>query len=213
MYRPICRSWTIGWAALAAVLLSACTTTRETDPQRTATEQLLISTAADRAAAAMTLDLGPDRKCFLDATNFEGLDGKYAIAAIRSSLLKKGTLFVADKKDADTIVEIRSGALSIDKHESLVGIPSIDIPIPLAGDFGTPEIALYKTEEQEGVAKFAATAYDAKDGSFLGESTPPLGRSHIKRHVVLFVSWIEDDVHTEAAAPKQALTRSLAFDP
>jgi hypothetical protein len=207
------RFWTVGLAALAATLLSGCTTGRQTDPPRTATEQLLISTAADRAAASIALDLGPERKCFLDATNFEGLDGKYAIAAIRSSLLKKGTRFVGEKKDADTIVEIRSGALSIDKHDTLVGIPSVDIPIPLAGNFGTPEIALYKSEEQEGIAKFAATAYDAKDGRFLGESTPPLGRSKIQRQVLLIVSWIEDDVHAQAAAPKSHKTRSITFEP
>jgi hypothetical protein len=206
------RSWTLGLALLVA-LLSGCTTGRETDPQRTATEQLLISTAADRAAASIVLNLEPERKAFLDATNFEGLDGKYAIAAIRSSLLKKGTRIVADKKDADTIIEIRSGALSIDKHQTLVGIPSVDIPIPLAGDFGTPEVALYKAEEQEGVAKFAATAYDAKDGRFLGESAPPLGRSKIKRQVVLIVSWIEDDVHNEAARPESKKTRSITFEP
>lgn len=207
------RFWTVVLAALVVMLLPGCTTGRQTDPPRTATEQLLISTAADRAAASIALNLGPERKCFLDATNFEGLDGKYAIAAIRSSLLKKGTRFVGDKKDADTIVEIRSGALSIDKHDTLVGIPSVDIPIPLAGDFGTPEIALYKSEQQEGVAKFAATAYDAKDGRFLGESTPPLGRSKIKRQLVLIVSWIEDDVHAQAAAPKSQNTRSITFQP
>ncbi len=207
------RFWTVALTTLLAALSSGCTTARQTDPQRTATEQLLISTAADRAAASLALDLGPDRKCFLDATNFEGLDGKYAIAAIRSSLLKKGMRFVADQKQADTIVEIRSGALSIDKHETLVGIPSVDIPIPLAGNFGTPEIALYKSEEQEGIAKFAATAYDAKDGRFLDESTPPLGHSKIDRQVVLIVSWIEDDVHAEAAAPKSEKTRSVTIQP
>jgi hypothetical protein len=200
------RFWTVSMALLA-VLLSGCTTARETDPQRTATEQLLISTAADRAAAAMSLDVGPDRKCFLDATNFEGIDGKYAVAAIRSSLLKKGTRFVPDQKQADTIIEIRSGALSINKSNTLVGIPSVDLPIPLTQEFSTPEIALYKSEEQEGVAKFAATAYDAKDGDFLGESNPPLGRSHIKRRVLLFVSWIEDDVNAEAAAGKPQESR------
>jgi hypothetical protein len=207
------RIWTVASTALLVALLSGCSTGRETDPPRTATEQLLISTAADRAAAGIVLQLGPERKAFLDATNFEGLDGKYAIAAIRSSLLKKGTRIVADKKDADTVIEIRSGALSIDKHETLVGIPSVDIPIPLAGDFGTPEVALYKSEEQEGVAKFAATAYDAKDGRFLGESTPPLGRSKIERQVVLIVSWIEDDVHNKAATPEAKKTRSITFEP
>ena len=207
------RFWTVGLTALVSLLLFGCTTGRQTDPPRTATEQLLISTAADRAAGAIALNLGPERKCFLDATNFEGIDGKYAIAAIRSSLLKKGTRFVGDKKDADTIVEIRSGALSIDKSDMLVGIPSVDIPIPLAGDLNTPEIALYKSEEQEGIAKFAATAYDAKDGRFLGESTPPLGRSKIQRQVLLIVSWTEDDVHAQAAAPKSQKARSITFEP
>jgi hypothetical protein len=207
------RFWTLVQAGLLAALLAGCTTARQTDPQRTATEQLLISSAADRAAASITLELGSERKCFLDATNFEGIDGKYAIAAIRSSLLRKGTRFVGDRKDADTIIEIRSGALSIDRHETLVGIPSVDIPIPLAGDLGTPEIALYKSEEQDGIAKFAATAYDAKDGRFIDESTPPLGRSKINRQVVLVVSWIEDDVHAQAAAPKSEKTRSITFEP
>ena len=207
------RFWTVGSTALLAALLSGCSTDRETDPPRSATEQLLISTAADRAAESLTLDLGPQRKAFLDATNFEGIDGKYAIAAIRSSLLKKGTRFVGEKKDADTIVEIRAGALSIDKHELLVGIPTLDIPIPLAGQLGTPEIALYKSEEQEGIAKFAATAYDAKDGRFLGESTPPLGRSKIKKHVLLVVSWSEDDVHGQAAKPETQRSRGISIAP
>jgi hypothetical protein len=207
------RFWTVLATALLAVSLLGCSTDRETDPQRTATEQLLISTAADRAAESLTLDLGPERTAFLDAGNFEGIDGKYAVAAIRSSLLKKGTRFVSEKKDADTIIEIRAGALSIDKHEMLVGIPSVDIPIPLAGQLGTPEIALYKSQEQEGVAKFAATAYDAKDGRFLGESTPPLGRSQIKKRVLLVVSWTEDDVHGKATHPETQRSRGISIEP
>jgi hypothetical protein len=215
------RLWPIGPAALtltlpltlAATLLAGCSTDRTTDPQRTATEQLLISAAADRAAQSLALNIGPERKAFLDASNFEGLDGKYAIAAIRSSLLKKGNRFVGEKKDADTIIEIRSGALSIDKHTLLVGIPTLDIPIPLAGQLGTPEIALYKSEEQQGIAKFAATAYDAQDGRFLGESAPPLGRSVLKKRVLLVVSWVEDDVHGDAARPATERTRSLRLEP
>jgi len=207
------RLWTVGLTALLVALLSGCSTDRETDPPRSATEQLLISTAADRAAESLVLDLGPERKAFLDAAKFEDLDSRYAIAAIRSSLLKKGTRFVADQKDADTIIEIRIGALSIDKHELLVGIPTLDIPIPLAGQLGTPEIALYKSEEQEGIAKFAATAYDAKDGGFLGESTPPLGRSQIKKRVLLFVSWTEDDVHGKATQPETRRSRGISIEP
>jgi len=204
------RFWTLAVVAVAAVPLLGCSTDRQTDPQRTATEELLISSAADRAAKNLALDLGPGKKAFLDAGNVEGVDSKYAIATIRSSLLKQGAHFVGDKKDADTIVEIRVGALSIDKSDTLVGLPSVDIPIPLAGQLGTPEIALYKSEEQEGIAKFAATAYDAKDGHFIGESQPPLGRSHlIKKHLLLLISWTTDDVHNVDGDQKKQVT----FDP
>ncbi|HVO03930.1 MAG TPA: DUF6655 family protein [Candidatus Cybelea sp.] len=198
--------------ALLCFGLAGCSLDRTTDPQRTATEELLISTAADRAAENMALDLGPTRKAFLDATNFEGLDSKYAIGAIRSSLLKHGTHFVQDKKDADTIVEIRSGALGIDKDGTLVGIPSFNLPIPLAGQLQTPEIAFYKFEEQQGIAKFGATAYDAKDGHFIAESTPPLGRSHLQKHVVLIVSWTNDDVHGNDGHGEKGASNTL-FEP
>jgi hypothetical protein len=181
-------------------------TDRETDPQRSATEELLISAAADRAAEQLSLDLGPGKKAFLDTANFEGLDSKYAIATIRNSLLKKGAHFVGDKKDADTIVEIRAGALSIDKHSELVGIPSFNLPIPLAGNLATPEIAIYKSEDQQGIAKFGATAYDAKDGHFIAESAPPLGRSHLQKQVLLVVSWTHDDVRGNGDGTKQTTT-------
>ena len=199
------------WAAvLCSCLLAACSTDRETDPQRTATEELLISTAADRAAEHLALDLGPGKKAFLDTTNFDGTDAKYAIATIRSSLLRHGTDFVGDKKDADAIIEIRAGALSIDKHALLVGVPSFNIPIPLTGPLATPEIAFYKDEEQQGIAKFAATAYDAKDGHFIAESTPPLGRSLLRKQEVLVVSWTYDDVHRNGDSDKK---KEATFEP
>jgi len=55
--------------------LCGCTTERQTDPARTATEQLLILTAADRAANKLALQISKGSQVFLDATNFEGIDG------------------------------------------------------------------------------------------------------------------------------------------
>lgn len=176
---------------LVALAAGGCTTQRETEPARTATEQLLISTAADHAAARLVLGIPPGTKVFLDATNFEGIDGKYAIGAIRDHLLKEGLWLVDLRSEADAIVEIRSGALSTDKHDALVGIPQFDIPIPLAGsDLTFPEIALYKESQRRGVAKFAATGYDAETGRHLGSTGPQYGFSHkTEWTVLLFISW------------------------
>ena len=64
-------------------------------------------------------------KVFVDATNFDAYDGKYAIAKIRSRVLESGANLVNDKDKADAIVEIRSGALSTDDHDMIVGIPEL----------------------------------------------------------------------------------------
>jgi len=44
-------------ALLCAGLMAGCTTARSTAPLRTASEQLLISAAADRAAAQLSLGI------------------------------------------------------------------------------------------------------------------------------------------------------------
>lgn len=187
-------------AAFAVLFLAACTTERVSAPQRTATEQLLISTAADRAAHNLGLKLPTDRKFFVDATNFEGTDGKYAISAIKDELLRRGVKIVADRNDADGIVEIRSGALSIDQSTAIVGVPQFEIPIPAAGNFTFPEIALFKKEEKQGVAKFAAFGYSTRTGELIATADPDYGFSTNTQWVVaLFLSWNTSDLIPEDA--------------
>lgn len=182
-----------------AVTLAACSTRRESNPQRTATEQLLMSAAADRAAERVKLDIPPDAKVFVDAANFEGVDSKYAIAALRERLLRLGAGLAPDRDRADVVVEIRSGALSIDEKKILVGIPQFDVPIPLAGAVGVPEIALFKKSERKGVAKFAGVGYGAKDGKLTGASDPQYGYARETRWVfLLFFSWETSDFLPEA---------------
>jgi len=182
-------------AATVLLLLTACTTERESNPTRTATEQLIISAAADRAAAQMSAPLSPGTKIFVDAQYFEGLDSKYTIGAIRDQLAKNGAQLVADRGSADVVVEIRSGAQSIDQTSTLVGIPSFDIPIPLTGAFKFPEIALFKKAQQIGTAKIAATGYEQKSGAYEFSVKPDEGLSHrTKWTVLIFISWETDDL-------------------
>ena len=100
--------------------LAACSTERTTTTGRTATEQLLISAAADRAAEVVALAVPPAKKTFVVADNFEApQDGKYAIGAIRAAILARGAALVADRAQAEQIVEIRSGALGIDNSDTI----------------------------------------------------------------------------------------------
>ncbi len=67
---------------LLVLAMAGCTTTRESNPPRTATEQLLISAAVDRAVAGLHLDIPKGARVYVDASNFEGYDSKYAVGSI-----------------------------------------------------------------------------------------------------------------------------------
>lgn len=184
---------------LAMLALGACTTVRESSPERTATEQLLISTAVDRAVERMNLKIPAGTKVYVDAGQLEGTDGEYAAAAIKERLLRGGANLFADRGRADLIVELRAGALSIDDRNTLIGIGSFDAPIPFAGQaFRIPEIALYREKERLGVAKIAAVGYRTSDGKLIDFTGPHFGYSHENEWLVLFfLSWRSTDLPQE----------------
>ncbi|HUL07068.1 MAG TPA: DUF6655 family protein [Candidatus Acidoferrum sp.] len=177
--------------------LAGCSTPRESEPPRTATEQLLISTAVDRALDGLQLKIPEGTKLWVDATDFDGYDQKYAVGAIRDRLLHEGARLVADRGQADAVVEIRAGALSTNSDDLLIGLPSMVLPIPLAGPAKTPELALAKKDHDEGVAKIGITAYDAKTGALESYSpaAPIYGYSSRTRWMVLsLVRWGHSDI-------------------
>src|ERR1700750_2828066 len=75
----------------AALLVSGCGTTRSTDTTRTATEQLLISDAIDRAVQSMNLRTLAGQTVFVDDTKLtDTVDKNYYISTLRQQLLASG---------------------------------------------------------------------------------------------------------------------------
>lgn len=183
-----------------AFLLTACTTVRQTEPQRTATEEMLISSAADRAVDELKVDVR-GKTVFVDASNYKGLDVEYTVAAIRALMLKNGARLAADRKTADLVIEMRNGAQSIDQKEFLVGIPSFNVPIPLSGSFTFPKIALYDRAEDIGVSKLTVADYSNANGAVVGSSGPVYGFAHDRDYTVLiFIGWRTQDFHPDEDA-------------
>jgi len=185
--------------SLAIVGLGACTTLRETSPQRTATEELLISTAVDRAIAQVDLKLPPGTRVFVNDDQLAGSDGKYAAGQLKDRLLRDGARLVDDRDKADAVVEVRAGALSIDDKQTLIGIDSFDAPVPFAGQaVKIPQIALYSDKVRQGVAKIAAFGYSTSDGRLIGITGPQFGYSHqYERTVLFFFTWHATDLPEE----------------
>jgi len=199
-------------AFLALFALNGCSSIRETSPARTASEQLLISTAVDEAAGKLTFPAIQGTNIYVDATNFDGVDAKYAVAAIREQFLKQGARLMPDRDKADIVVEIRAGALSSDENEFLIGIPDFTIPVPLTGPLSTPEIALFKRDEKRGIAKFTATAYKAATGEYIGSSDPQFGTSYQRQWTVLFLfRWRRDNIIPDDQRPSRLQMQAPRF--
>ena len=116
--------------------------------------------------------------------------------AIRNQFLRQGLDLVDDKKDAQAVVTVASGALSTDQKSLLIGIPQLTLPfLPVGNSVTVPEVALFKTAQDKGVAKFVATSYDTKTGKLISSTEPQYGFSHQTNHtVLLFFSWETGDL-------------------
>ena len=204
---------TVVLATLALIAVTGCTSMRETSPPRTASEQLLVTTAADQAAANLVLPIAKGTAVFVDATNFDGVDGKYAIAAIREQFLKQGARLMPERSKAELVVEIRAAALSSDEDDFLIGIPKYNVPVPLAGPLTTPEIALFKRGEKRGIAKFVATAYKAESGQYVSSSEAQWGSSYRREWTILFFfNWKRDNILPDEQRPQKFQMQAPKFD-
>lgn len=158
----------LGWSA------AGCGTTKWSDSPRTATEQMLISTAVDRAVNHMNFRPLAGKTVYFDATYLDGiLDRNYIISSLRQHMLAQGCVLKVDRDQADYIVEARAGAVGTDHHDVLLGVPAISVPtggmvpgVPSA----IPEIPFAKTTDQKGVAKLAAFAYNQHTGQAVWQS-------------------------------------------
>jgi hypothetical protein len=176
--------------------LAGCTAQRISVPVRTATEELLISSAADRAAAQLSLGIPKNTRVFVERQYFQGYDDGYALNAIRTQFLRQGLALVDDRTQAEAIVTVASGALSTDEKSLLIGIPQLTLPfLPVGNSVTVPEISLFKSAQDKATAKFVATGYDAKTGKLIATSDPQYGFSHQTNHtIMLFFSWETGDL-------------------
>lgn len=182
--------------SMAGLTLAACATANETNPARTATEQLLVAHAAERAAQQFAPMLPPDAKVYLDPNYFRGEGSDYALSAVRETLVSRGSRIANTLETSDVVIEIRLGALSIDKMNRVVGVPRLTLPI--TSDLNTvtiPELSLYSRRDRSGVAEFSAFAYETKSGKPVFLATRVAGETRIRNHTLFMIfSWGAQEV-------------------
>jgi hypothetical protein len=143
---------------LLACLLCGCATIKESDTARTGIEQLLISSAADRALDKVDFAPIAHAKVFLETKYLDCVDKNYIIVALHQRLLMHNCTLVDKPEDANVVVEVGSGGVGTDRHELFVGIP--EIPLPPPSPIAIPKLALFTRTKAMGTAKLAIVAYD-----------------------------------------------------
>jgi hypothetical protein len=172
-------------AAFLLLVLAGCATQRVTNPEKTATEQFLLSKAVADAVEPLNFDVLHGRKVYLDDRFFGAPEKALALGELRAKLLLSGVQVAPDAKEAEIILEVRSGGIGIDRYDSIIGIPSIGAPsaatsaatsIPTIG-IVTPELAIMKETKQISFASIAYVAYWADTGEVVASSSPSLGQA------------------------------------
>jgi len=189
------------WIAVLGLMTASmgCSYWDKISTPRTAMEQLLISTAADRALATINLPI-EGKDIFLDTQYLETVDKPYVVALLRERLGEKARLAASADK-AQLILEVRSGSLAIDKSEFLLGFPAIPLPVPgLASIPQTPEITIYKSSNHRSRAKFALCATDTATSRQLAQTGILYAEARYTARVVLFIPFDKSDFLKELQA-------------
>jgi hypothetical protein len=179
-------------AALSlAALTAGCASTTESYTGRTATEQLLLARAADRAVDGLTLPIPQGSRVFVDATYFAGEGAPYSISSIRAALSDAGYALVPSRDQADAVFEIRAGTLSLEQMRRVFGIPDMRVPVnENLNVVSIPELSVYSRRDRVGVAEFSGFLYEPKTGAPLGAVLPMTGQFRIRSHkLLMIVSW------------------------
>lgn len=168
-------------ATLASSCLVGCGTTKFSDTSRTATEQLLISSAMEDLVDQYDYSRLAGLKVFVKSANTT-TDGDYLKSLVRQQLAANGA-FVKDAEDAaDYIVEVAPGAVGTNRYELMYGIPETKIPAIGAMTTGTsiPEFALIKRSDQKASVKLRIWAYNKTTGAIIWQSGVNTTSSHIR---------------------------------
>ncbi len=192
--------------SLCAVTLAGCATASSSNTARTATEQLLISNAIDHSISKVDFAGLAGQRVFLDDKYLESVDKNYIVASVRHRLMLTGVTLADDAKEADVVLEVRSGGVGTDTAETFYGFPEVVIP----GMVTLPELKVATRDSQRGSAKLGFVAYDAKTSQMIGDGGVAIAVSDHNRWNVLGVGPFKNGTLREELT---AVARDQTFNP
>jgi len=172
-------------AAGAALLLAGCASSVDlTATSPSATSQLLVFRALERAVADLELTRLRGRRVALDVISQLGeeREPRFAAAYLETWLRTKGVEVGADHPELRLHAYLLT--LGSDRGQTFVGIPAFQLPVL---SLPVPEIALFKWQRSRGRADLRIYAFDATQRTFVEVLPDTTGRSKFDDFTVLVV--------------------------
>lgn len=167
-------------SAATLALCVGCGTTKFSDTGRTATEQLLISSAMEQVVDEYDYSRLAGLKVFLKIAN-SATDADYLKSLLRQQLAANGVFIKDSQDDADYILEVAPGTVGTNRYEMMYGIPETSIPsIGTIEATSIPEFALIKRTDQKAQVKLLMWAYNKQTGAIVWQSGVKTKTSNIR---------------------------------
>lgn len=168
--------------AVALTVSAGCGTTKWSDTSRTATEQLLISSAMDDVIDEFDFYPLTGRKIYIESKGVVSTDKEYLLSLLRQQLAANGTFIQETKESADYILEVSTGAVGTNRYELMYGIPETSVPAILTLGTATsiPEVPFIKRTDQKAQIKLTMWAYNKKTGAIIWQSGEKLKTASIR---------------------------------
>jgi hypothetical protein len=182
-------------------LLVGCATIRVTDSYQTADQQFLVTEAITKAVAKLSMEplrgrsvwvtsdyafstTQPwDQSFFTNEVRSPSFEAAFLVGELRARLLQAGARLAPTRSQADVVLEVRTGALAINRVDFLLGLSAFSLPTSSGGNSSsvglstTSSLALYQNIKQNGFAAVSVVAYWQNTGELLATSGPFIGRT------------------------------------
>lgn len=173
-------------AMVVFLTMIGCGTTKWSDTSRTATEQLLISSAMDDAIDEYDFYPLTGRKIFIESKGVAATDKEYLLTILRQQLAANGVFIQETKDTADYILEVATGAVGTNRYDLMYGIPETTVPSILgSASTSIPEVPFIKRTDQKAQVKLTMWAYNKTTGAIIWQSGEKLKSSWIRDRWVL----------------------------
>jgi hypothetical protein len=177
-------------AAVLCVLLGGCSLTSGLLPtQPPGVTQQLVIRSLERGLAGLYLHRfegrGVEVKVFAQASN-EAFVKEFVVSWLKA----QGVRTVS--KDPDLQLKVFATVLGTDRGETLIGIPSFQVPIV---NVPFPEIAIFKWTRHRGQTELQVFAFDGKTENFVDRLPPGIGHAKSDDFTVLiFIGFSSSDL-------------------